>query len=243
MFGGHFFFLIFRENNLYLGMALSIDYLYQFALKLIRKNQSGSINGSEFGFYWNDQQTAYMSDLLGRFQNRNNGKEGGNTGLIQNETILTKLTPFTKPSTLTISGGVSDKPSDYVYGLSLIISDELVYKINHDQVPAVKKSVIDPPSITTNTYYCVEYEDYFSFLPTTVTSATLSYIATPDTVIWGYTYDANGQQVYNAGTSVQPQWDDISCMEITKRVLKDMGISLKDNDFINFGNNTIQTGE
>lgn len=224
-------------------MALSVNYIYEFALKLIRKNQSGSINGTEFSFFWNDEQNAYMSDLLGRFQNRNNGKTGANTGLIENDTILTKLTPFTKPTTLIISAGVADKPSDYIYGLSLIISDELVYKINHDQVPSVKGSVIDPPSITTGTYYCTEYENYYSFLPTTVTTATLSYICNPTLVKWGYTYNAQGQQVYNAGTSVQPEWDDISCMEITKRVLKNMGISLKDNDFINFGNSAITTGD
>jgi len=243
MFGRHFFFSVIQENNLYLGMALSIDYLYRFALKLIRKNQSGSINGTEFSFYWNDQQSAYMADLLGRFQKNSNGKEGANTGLIQNSTILTKLTPFTKPSTLTIASGVADKPTDYVYGLSLIISDELVYKINHDQVPSVVNSVIDPPSVSSGKFYCTEYEDYYSFLPTTVTTATLSYIRNPTNVVWGFTYGADGQQEYNAGTSVQPEWDDISNMEITKRVLKDMGVSLKDNDFINFGNSTIQTGD
>jgi len=224
-------------------MATTVNDLYQFALKLIRKNQSGSINGTEFQYFWNDEQFAYMSDLLGRFQNKNNGKEGANTGLILNETILTKLAPFTKPATLTIAAGQANKPTGHIYTLDIMIGDYLVYNINHNQKAAVKQSVIDPPSITDNNFYYVEYEGYYSFLPTTVTTATLDYIIAPTKVVWGYTLDGDGRQVYNAGTSIQPQWDDITCMEITKRMLRNMGISLKDNDFINFGNTAVTSGE
>jgi len=232
-------------------MALSVDYLYNYYLKLIRKNQSGSINGTEFAFYFNDQSDAYMSDLLGRFQNRNNGKTGNNTGLIENETILTKLTPFTRSATLTISSGKVAKPDGFVYRLVLTINGKLVQLINHDQVPAVNNSVIDPPSVTTNTYYVTEFTEdlnnepikYYSFLPNTVTSATLKYIKTPNRVVWGYTTLPSGKQVYNSGQSVQPEWDDISCMEIVNRMLKNTGVSLKDKDFQNAGATTIATGE
>lgn len=224
-------------------MALTVDYLYNFALKLIRKNQSGSINGTEFGYFWNDESYAYMADLLGRFQRGNNGKEGGNTGLILNQTILTKLSPFTKAATLTIASGNADKPSGYMYALDIMIGDELVWNINHNQKSSVKKSVIDAPSIADGSFYYVEYENHFSFLPTTVTTANLDYIVSPTKVVWGYTLDGNGRQVYNSSTSVQSQWDDITNMEITKRMLRNMGVSLKDNDFINFGNTAVQTGE
>ncbi len=230
-------------------MALSIDYCYNFYLKLIRKNQSGSINGTEFAFNFNDQSDAYMADLLGRFQKNNNGKSGNNTGLIKNETILTKLKPFTRSASLTVSSGQSEMPEGFVFRLALTISGKLVQLINHDQEPAVNDSVIDPPSTTTNTYYVTEYtsdsdnKQYYSFLPTTVTAATLKYIKVPNRVVWGYTTLPSGKQQYNSGQSVQPQWDDISCMEIVKRMLRNTGVSLKDKDFENFGMQTIQTGE
>lgn len=192
-----------------------------------------------------------MSDLLGRFQNRNNGKTGNNTGLVENETILTKLTPFTRSSTLSISSGIVAKPDGFIYRLSLTIGGYLVELINHDQVPAVNNSAIDPPSVTTNTYYCTEYTSdvnnipvqFYSFLPNTVTTATLKYIKAPVKVKWGYTTDGDGRQIYNSGDSVQPEWDDISCMEIVKRMLRNTGVSLKDKDFENFGTTTIATGE
>lgn len=229
-------------------MALSVDYLYNFALKLIKKNQSGGLASTEFTYHWNDAQGSYQDDLLGRFQMRSNGKSGLNTGLIENETILQKLSPFTKPTNLTITAGNADKPIDFVYRLAMRVNGVDAYKIHHNQIANVNASVIDAPSTTTDTYYFVEYEDYFYFLPRTlptvaITTAQLDYIKTPDNVIWGFTFDANSRQVYNPGTSVQPLWDTNSCREITKRMLTNIGVSFKDADFQNFGQKVQLTGE
>lgn len=224
-------------------MALSVDYIYQFCLKLIRKNQSGSISATEFGYHWNGEQSAYHSDLLGRFQSNNNGKEGRNTGLIENQTIMTKLTPFIKPATLAIALGQGSKPADFCYELSLRINNQTVVHINHNQISNVTNSVIDPPSIADDSYYCVEYQNYYSFLPTIVTTASLDYIASPVNVVWAYTFDGAGRQVYNSVLSVQPQWMDTDTMEITKRMLNTIGVSLAARDFENFGKSVIETGD
>jgi hypothetical protein len=223
-------------------MALSVDYLYKFCLDLIKKNQAGGLKSTAFDLNWNDAQGSYQDDLLGRFQARNSGKTGINTGLIQDETILQKLAPFTKPVTLTIATGVSDKPTDFIFRLALRINGVDAYKINHAQIWSVTSSVIDPQSVPDNKYYFVEYEDYYKFLPNTVTSADLDYIATPVDVVWGFTFDANNRQVYNSGTSVQPKWDNNSCREITKRMLTNLGVSFKDADFQNFGKSVQATG-
>lgn len=224
-------------------MSLSIDYIYKFALDLILKNQSGGLKSTAFANHWNDAQSTYFDDLVGRFQARNTGKEGANTGLILDETILQKLSPFTKPATLTISSGNADKPSDFVFRLAVRINGYDVKKINQAQIASVNNSVIDPPSSTSNKYYFTEYEDYYSFLPNTVTSASLDYISYPPNVKWAYTIDSSGRQVYNEGASVQPGWDDFSCREITKRMLTNIGVSFKDNDFLNFGKSVQMTGE
>ena len=223
-------------------MPLTVNDLYVFTQKLIRKNQAGSLSATEFNTFWNDAQRAYMGDLLGRFQMRANGKLGMNTGLIMNETILTKLAPFTKSGTLNISGGSVAKPTGLLYRLALRIDDFDVVFINHGQISEVKKSVIDAPSVANNKYYAYEIETTYKFLPTTVTTAEINYIGDVTDIVWGYTLDGNGRQVYSAGASTQSKWDDISNMEITKRMLQDIGISLKDRDFQNFGNQEIQTG-
>jgi hypothetical protein len=224
-------------------MAWNVNNIYQFLLKLIKENQAGSISATEFFYYWNAEQYAYHDDLVGKWQNRNNTKEGMNTGLIQNEVIMTKLAPFTIPITLAISSGNANKPNDFIYTLALRINDTKVFKINHDQKWAVLDDVIDPPNTTENSYYYMEYEGYYSFLPNTVTSVELDYIASCTDVVWGFTLDGNRRQVYNSGTSTQPKWNQNTIVEITKRTLKQLGVSYKDSDFTAYGNSIIQTGD
>jgi hypothetical protein len=224
-------------------MALTTDYLYQFSLNLIRKNQAGALASIEWARHWNDASNTYMDDLLGRFQSRSNGKTGMNTGLIENETIETKLDPFTKTDTIVVTGGNGPKPSDFAYLLALRIGADQVIHINKNQIAAVNDNVIDPPSITNGSYYYTPYLNYYSFLPNTVTSATIDYIATPVDVVWGFTFDGSGRQVYNSGTSVQPVWSDSSCREITKRMLVNLGVSFHDSEFTQFGTKVQMQGE
>lgn len=229
-------------------MTLSVDYLYQFILKLIRKNQAGGLTSNEFQLHWNDAQGSYQDDLLGRFQMRSNGKTGANTGLISDETILQKLAPFTKNETIDIIDAKVLKPTDFIYRLGFRIEGEDVIKINPSQISNVNNSVLDAPSVADNKYFFTEYENYYSILPSTlptagVTTSNLDFIITPPNIIWGFTVDSNGREVYNSGTSVQSMWDNNSNREITKRVLVNLGVSFKDNDFTNFGKSVQLTGE
>jgi hypothetical protein len=224
-------------------MALTVDYCYQFVLDLMRKNQSGGLKSTTFQYFWNDSQAAYQDDLLGRFQARSNTKEGANTGLIEDETIIAKLTPFMQPVTLTVSAGQVTKPSDFVYTLAMRVGNYKVYQIDKDEIWSVQNSVIDPPSSATNTYYFTEYSNYYLIYPNTVTSVSLDYIQTPPDVIWAYTFDGNGRQVWNPSASVNPLWSNNSCREITKRMLKLLGVSFSSQDFEQFGQSVQTQGE
>lgn len=224
-------------------MSLSVDYVYQFALKLIRKNQAGSLSSVDFAYQWNDAQGSYQDDLLGRFQPRGNSKTGANIGLIQDETILTKLAIFTKPVTIITINGRATKPLDFIYTLAMRVGGKKVTFINKDQIATVNDSVIDPPSVANGCYYATEYQTSFSIFPDTITSVDLDYICTPTDVFWNYDLDGDGRQVYNSVGSVQPAWDSNSCREITKRMLANLGVSFKDTDFANFGKSVQLTGE
>jgi len=225
-------------------MALSVDYNYQWMLKLIRKNQAGGLSNIEFQYHWNDSQAAYQDDLLGRFQRNSNSKEGINTGLIENETIMTKLMPFVKPIVgLPVASGKATKPADFQYTLALRINGTKVFQVDHDTWWSVQQSVIDPPSIADNSYYYTEYQNYYSLLPTAVTALDLDYISTTTDVVWGFLPDGNGRYQYDPSSSVQPLWDNNSCREITKRALKTLGVSFTDQDFETFGQSVLTQGE
>lgn len=222
-------------------MAWSVDDIKVFIQFLINKNQAGGITVQQFQLAFNAEQRAYMDDLLGRFQRRSNDKTGMNTGLIENETMLQKLSPFTKPATLSVAAGQGVKPYGLIYTLALRNNDRQIKPITHGQISAVKASVIDPPNAY-NMYY-TEYETYFSFLPISLTTADLDYIGSPQDVVWGYTLNAYRRQVYNAATSVQPLWDSNSIIEICKRTLRSLGVHFKDSEFAQFGSATISTGD
>lgn len=228
-------------------MAWDVNKLYEFTKFLTNKNLAGGIPATDFFYAWNPEQKSYQEDLLGRWQNRNNGKTGNNTGMVLDETTMQKLSPFTKNTSLTITAAAATKPNDLMYKLALRINGFKVEAINHSQKYSVTNSVIDPPSTTDNKYYYLEYEDYYSFLPSTlpvtgITNAELDYICACEDVKWAYTNDSKGRQIYNPGLSVQPLWDDNSLIEITKRTLKALGVHFKDSDFKEFGNSNIASG-
>lgn len=219
-----------------------MDTIYGYVRFLIRKNQSGSISSTEFFYAWNSQQTQYFKDLKGRFQARNTGKEGGNTGLIENETIETILSPFTKKAAIVIAAGIGPKPADFSYLLALRINGHEVKHINKNQIATVNDNAIDAPSEITNSYYYTPYGGNYSFLPNTVTAAEMDYLAMPVDVVWAYSIDGAGRQIYNSVGSTQPQWSQDDIIEITNRTLKAFGVSYKDGDLAQYGSSVINTG-
>lgn len=225
-------------------MRWNVNNIMSLTKDLTKKNQSGSISAINLFNFWNSEQMMYFQDVVGRWQAKSVGKSGINTGLILNEISLTQLSPFIIPYDLTISNGFADRPDDYEYRISIRVSE--IYKctiIRPDQIPSVQQSVIDPPSVLNNKYYAIEYEDKYSFLPNTITEATLDYIATPRDIVWGFTFDNEGRQIYNPGSSVQPQWSNVTIVEITKRTLTALGVSWKDQDFVNAGRIAQTTGD
>lgn len=232
----------------YNTMAWNVDDLYKFMKFLINKNQAGGINSQQFFYAWNSEQRSYMEDLLGRFQNRGNQKTGSNTGLIDTQTILQKLSPFTQNFPLVISGGDAVKPYDFIYTLAIRAYGTKYAKsfpITKDQIWAVEDDVIDPPSVSGDSFFHTEYQDFFRFLPSSTSIAVLDYVGYPQDVVWAYTVNvyAYGRYQYNAAASVQPQWDDNTIIEITKRTLRTLGVHFKDNEFEQFGTSVIATGD
>ncbi len=223
-------------------MQWTVENIYKFSLYLINKLQSAYVSPTDLFYAFNSEQRAYQSDLLGRFQARNNGKTGANTGISENEVVLTKLNPFTKPVTLSVASGVANKPTDFIYGLAARIDGFEVYMINKGQIQFVTNSVIDPPSILDNVYYATEYQAYYQIWPSTVTEMEVDYISDPVDVVWGFTLDGQGRPVYNSATSVQPQWLNPDIIEITKRTLKSLGVRFSSQDFQNYANSVITTG-
>lgn len=214
---------------------MTVDYIYQFSLVLMRKMQAGGLSATQFGYHWNDTQRSYMSVLLGPYQKR------VGVGLVQNQTTLGKLSPFIRQASATITSGVATKPTGYIYGLSIAVGDYGAEPLTFSQFSAAKRSTIDPASSTK--FYVADFSGSLIFLPATYSgTATLTYVKEPTNIVWAYTLDGDSRQVYDATNSVQPEWDGLSCSEITKQMFRTLGVSFKDSDFANFGQSVIAQG-
>jgi len=207
---------------------LSIDDIYEIMKYAIRKNQNGNLNPSSFDLVINQAQISYMDYLLGEFQKYTPGRPFAAVEFGQNQDIRQRLSPFiSAPVTLTIdAGGIASYPTGYLN------SDAMTYGIYRQRVKYIQQdrlfshlnSYVDP--IALNPVYLI-YKDGFQFYPINLGSAYLSYIKQPDTLVWGYTLDGNNRPVYNPGTSVQPQWQDLDVLEIIVRALALVGVNLQ----------------
>lgn len=225
-------------------MAWSVSDIYEHVKFLVNKHQTGSISPNDFFYAWNAEQRSFMGDLLGRFQARSNGKGGPNTGLIQNETILSALAPFmADPYALTIDiTGNAPKPADLVYRMAVRVGNYNARFVSKDHIYAAINNAIDAPSVANNIIYFTEYGSFYKFWPAATGTATLDYIKDCTDVAYGTTLDSNGLPVYNAGTSVEAQWGNPEIQEITRRAMKSFGLHFSSQDLENFGQNAINSG-
>lgn len=224
-------------------MSWNVNQIYEELKFLMRKSQTANITATNLFYAFNLEQNMYFQDIVGRWEAKGNGKQGINSGLVRDELILTDLAPFTISATLAITAGEVAKPSDFVYTNNLSYNGIRISHVTNGQIPSVAKSVIDPPSLTDQSYYYTEYTNKYHLLPTTITgNIQLDYIASPTDVVWNYTFDGAGRQVYNPTGSVQPQWNQSTLLVIIKRTLTNFGVSYKDGDFTNFGRNAQMSG-
>lgn len=230
-------------------MAWTTDNIYNFLLFLIDKNQESEVSPNDFFYAWNSESSTMQQDLLGRWQARANGKTGANIGMIKDEAITLQLQPFTISVPLVFASGFAPLPNDFVYHLALTIANKKVYHFNKDQRYAIMDSVIDPPSQSDGSYYYTEYNlsaaggGTYELLPGISVTAKLDYIQAVRDIKWAFTPSVSGQDVYDSVNSVQPQWGQNQIIEITKRVLKQMGVTFKEQDFAAYGESIITKGD
>ena len=140
---------------------------------------------------------------------------------------------------LSQSGNVLTQPNGYLYDLQMTsASVNLFKKADYDKVANYLNSTIDTPTNTNPIF--VELSDTFIAYPSTVSSCQLTYLSQPNTVVWNYSL-VNGRPVYNPIGSVDYQWDSTEVYRITARVLKYMGIAIRDGELAQAANEMIQT--
>lgn len=221
---------------------MDVNEVYTLMRVIARKNQLESLSPVEFQACFNTAQRNYYDFLVGRVEQYRYDKPTPRVGLNMTDNVVSRLAPFQKSATVTLTTGTGNKPADFNKLLAMYTpTNQRVFRIEEDRFAERLGDSIDPVN-ESNAFY-VEQSTSWRVYPTTLATVTVKYLSVPVNVVWGYTIDGSGRPVYNAGTSVQPVWKDNDIDEIVARALKVLGVSIKESTLINYGQQVIAQGE
>lgn len=137
------------------------------------------------------------------------------------------LTTFVAETLLSPSVQSPSLPADYVYDISMRTNGFTnVKKVDYDKVNTYVDSTIDEPTQANPIY--VEYASAITTYPTLNTPTYLTYYKYPATPVWGYTLSP--RPTYDANSSVNFAWKETEMLRLSARILKYMGISIRDTE-------------
>jgi hypothetical protein len=210
----------------------------------IKKSMNGDFTRTEYNDVINMAQRSYQSYLIGQLQQYQYGHPQARVQYSQNEVAYQKITPLIYSGyALTIdANGNSSYPDNYCITDSMLTStgNSRIRPCMQKQLYSTLDSSIDP--VATNPIYLIE-NNRFQFYPITQATAKLNYIRNCPDIVWGYTLDSNGREVYNQASSTDPVWDDIDMMEIIVRALSLVGCNLQLNVVSQYANDIKKGGE
>lgn len=222
---------------------MTVNEVYELMKYIINKEQSGYLSPTEFNNNMNFAQNSYISFLLGTLQMYVPGRPIAKVELGQNSVVRQRLTPSIYEYNLTIDGsGYSPYPGDFlqVDAMWSIYGYNRIRWTDQDRWYSTYNSVIDP--IATNPIYRIR-DIGLQFAPDNIGAAKMSYVRVPPAIIWGYTLDGNGVEVYDPATSADPIFDNTAILEIMARALRMSGVNLQAADVSNYAEQIKNIGQ
>jgi len=226
---------------------MTIDEVYRFINFIVKKsNAGGYVTPSEFNLLINRAQIQYFNKLYGNQNDYRYDRPIPKISYAVTEKISNSLSPFlSDKTTVTIdSNGQCTTPTDMIQMVA--VTKEAVGKpeceitrVEQDRIANNLSSYYDAPDAEFPIY--AQLRTKLQFYPKNLASASVIYLKKPTNMVWAYT-TLSGRPVYDAGTSVQPQWEEVDMNEIMYLALSYIGVNLKDPDVSQFANMKTQTG-
>jgi hypothetical protein len=115
-----------------------------------------------------------------------------------------------------------------------------ITRVEQDRLATNLSSYYDYPDSENSIY--TQFRGYIQFNPINISTANLIYLKKPADMVWGYTLNGSGRQVYSEALSTNPEWYDTDMNEIIYLALSYIGVNLKDPEVSQFANIKTQTG-
>jgi hypothetical protein len=211
---------------------MNINEVYKLVSYLVDKYQGTYLSPEDFNMVINMAQNQYLG-----FITDDTGSPSSNpknpVGMSTSAVIADMLSPFLTETTLTITSQLAAKPNDLYKTVAIRTTDDnyAARVVAEDRIASYIGNPIDAPTVTEPIYY--ELGSNFKFYPSTIATAKLTYLKTPQVLKWAYT----GALIYDPALSVPAsnanlEWGDTDTYEIIYRAIGIIGINLKDGDLM-----------
>lgn len=221
-------------------MFQNINSVKNYCDFILNKNQSGSMSGQEFSLSINVAQQSYLRIKLGLPETFTVNKREAPQQFQTTTENATSLMPFTVSQQITKTGVGFNMPTDfaawgdtnYLYAVydngQNVVTRQPIEFVNLAERAIRLNSYITQPS---NEYPICTYLNNQLFIdPATVNTIELSYVRYPVTPVWGYTVNANDQEVYDPATSVQLEFPNMDWQNIANLAIKYCAMFLRDGE-------------
>lgn len=226
---------------------MTVDELRKFVNFLAKKNQSGANpSPSEFNLAMQRAYVEFTTDRYKAWQANQKNTDDIKFLLVEklfqvpvtgqitipNGTTVTDVTATICPKYMHISSlkGVYVENCNGVYeqketNVDILRDNEVSYRLTSKIIPPTK----DEPVATVN-------NTYIQFYPKTIGFAKMSYLKTPTVPVWGFTLNASGVPTYDVTTSTQIETPDDSHNDLAMRILRYLGISIREIPLVQYAN-------
>jgi hypothetical protein len=236
---------------------VNVNTVYQTVLLILNQQQRGYMTPDEFNKAATQAQLTifegYASDLNQQYRLSQNDTEYSNR--IKN--VEQKLQFFQRSATPTYDAinnvftildfTTPDAPvvvgtTDALYRLGSVFykDQDLGQYVQPNELRQLLLSPLTQPTINFPIY---TYENnVLTVKPSSITSnITISYLAKPKDVVWGFTTGAQGQYLYSQGTSVQFDLDTTEQDELILRILAYAGVIIQDPTIVQVASQAVAT--
>lgn len=209
-----------------------INDVYQLLCDWLSKNNGVYISPQEFTRYANLANYQMFDDFCGI-------KTTPRITYGKNRLVDERLNPFRRRVQVNFTTGTVLKPTNLKHITAVYTTDAIptsVKPVDEDRYANLFKDPLASPN--DDDKYYIETETTLRLLGASSLAVWIDYLERPTPVVYGFT-TVSGRPVYNAGTSVNFQWDVSETNELTNRILLQAGLSMKDITSMQSANNEI----
>jgi hypothetical protein len=215
--------------------------LYQLLNFIVNKDvYSRAITPDQFDVELKSKNTRLMRKRLGLPETYIPGAANEGAGVTR--ITDTDLLPFLVEQTANPVSGIVTLTSNWYYILDWYTATSITADLmGYEEISNRRNNYITKPTTLHPAAYIVKAG--LKVLPTTITGVTVIYYRKPADPVFATTVGADLRLAYDAGSSVELEWDDGSKQDILYMILQDMGVNIERGDVQQMAAKLIQTGK